>query len=370
MTNRLSIWVFTATVLLFAPPLRASHKSWVLKHTGGDCAFQSPQNHSFFGADGGDMVLFNHHDYSRTAVCPMAAAGRWGSSGSNSFGTARWAEAKRAWVHVYNGHPTAPLTCQAVARLRVSLSPGGSLYYGTARSVTGEGNHTLELVSGADPTTPPWTDWGGSLETNEGARLRSLDYQCTLPATGNYYSYIRGYGVAICQKLEGCFDIGLRFDSPGNEVSIQGNGSSCTSSNANIFRGADGLTASSSVGTQVSCPIVPPSDDSYEHASGYFKRLRVYFGGANGSTGCEQNGSCPRCYLTWERWSDAAWQSSQIFVWNSGGYVEMPLTLNGSADPAKMPVWSGAAINCVVPAGQRIRGYTAWASQTRVSGGQ
>src|SRR5947207_14086512 len=100
--KRSSIWLFAAAALFFAQPLLASHKSWVLTHGGGDCVFESPQIHSFFGGDGGDIYLFNHTDFARTAVCPVAAAGRWGSSGTNSFSVARWAEAKRGWVHVYN----------------------------------------------------------------------------------------------------------------------------------------------------------------------------------------------------------------------------------------------------------------------------
>ncbi len=231
---------------------------------------------------------------------------------------ARWAEAKRAYVRVYNGHPTAALTCQAVARLRVSNAPGGSMYFGTARSVTGEGYHTIELV-----TTPeggnPWTNWGGSLETNEGVRLRSLDFQCTLPATGNYYSHIRGYGVAICQHLAGCWEFNpTQLRSVAGEVSLQGNGASCTSSTGSVFRGADGLTPSLNQLTPVSCPIVPASQDSYEHGSGYFKRLRVYYSGT-GSAGCESNGTCPRCSLLLERASDASWQVINYVRLERGG---------------------------------------------------
>jgi hypothetical protein len=363
MTKHKLVWALAILSVFVCAPAWASHKAWVLYHTGGDCAFQSPQNHWFFGGDGGDMMLWNRHDYSRTAVCPIAAAGRWGSSSSDeNFGVARWAEAKRAYVRVYNGHPTAALTCQAVARLRVSNAPGGSMYFGTARSVTGEGYHTIELVT-TPPAGNPWTDWGGSLETNEGVRLRSLDFQCTLPATGSYYSHIRGYGVAICQHLAGCWEFNpTQLRSAAGEVSLQGNGASCTSSSGSVFRGADGLTPSLNQLTPVSCPIVPASQDSYEQGSGYFKRLRVYYSGT-GSAGCESNGTCPSCSLILERASDASWQASSTFVWNAAGYLEL---LNSGV----LPNWSSAAIQCFVPGGQRIRGYSAWGTQAEVSGGE
>lgn len=363
-------WVFAALSLLVCSPAWASHKSWVLKHGGTDCAFQSPRIHSFFGGQGGDIFLWNHEDYARTAVCPIAFAGRWGSSAATTtFGPARWAEAKRAWVHVYNGKPGSAITCQAVARLRVSLAPGGSLYYGTARAVTTEGYHTIELVSGADPLVPPWTDWGGSLETNEAARIRSVDFQCTLPGNGNYFSYIRGYGVAICQMHEGCYELGIRTDSPETQISIQGNGASCTSSSNGVYRGADGLTPTLNGSSRVVCPIVSPSQDSYEHGGGSLRRLRVYYSGT-GSTGCEANNTCPRCNLVWEQVNNGSSKYSNTFVWNAGGYLEMPQTPNGTANPSSMSNWSTAAIVCNVPSHQRIRGYTGLASQTRVSQGQ
>jgi hypothetical protein len=100
------------------------------------------------------------------------------------------------------------------------------------------------------------------------------------------------------------------------------------------------------------------------------RRLRVHFAGAVGSTGCENNGTCPRCELRWERQSDGLLQWSKTFVGNAGGYVELPLEANGSADPLSIPLVSGMGIMCSVPSGNRIRGYTGWASQTRVSQGQ
>jgi hypothetical protein len=369
MTTKKIVWALATVTLLLCSPASASHKAWVLKQGGGECAFQSPQFDSSLQGDGGDLVLSNRRNYSRTAVCPIVAAGRWGSSGTTAFGVTRWAEAKRAWVHVYNGHSTAALTCQAVARLRVSNTPGGSLYFGTARSVTGQGYHTIELVTGVDdPATHPWTTWGGSLETNEGARIRSLDFQCTLPANAGNPSNIRGFGVATCQKLQDCYEFGLRNEAAGNEVSIQGNGASCSSQHRGVFRGADGLATSLGGATPLVCPIIPPSQDSYEHG-GFLKRLRVYYAGAVGSPGCEGNGTCPNCFLRWERATDGLWRSSNTFVWNAAGYLEMPQTANGDSDPNAMSVWSTAGISCWVPSGQRIRGYTAWASQTKVTGG-
>jgi hypothetical protein len=363
MTKHKLVWSLATLFVLVCSPAWASHKAWVLYHGGGDCAFQSPRIHPVYAGDGGDIVLRNKHNFNRTAVCPIAAAGRWGSSGTENFGVQRWAEAKRAYVRVYNGHLTEPLTCQAVARLRVSIAPGGSLYYGTARSVTGQGNHTIELVRPAPPDDF-WTQWGGDLETNEGARLRSLDFQCTLPAQapGSLYSYIRGYGVAVCQKLEDCGEGNpTRVELMDGEVSIQGNGASCSSSSRDAVRGAEGLLPSLNQSATVSCPILPASQDSHEH-SGSFKHLQLHYTGT-GSAGCENNGTCPRCVLRWERDDGVSRGESSVLVWQPGGYVELLTS-------GVIPNWSTAGLQCLVPKGQRIRGYTAWATQTRVSGGR
>jgi hypothetical protein len=363
MTKHKLVWALATLFLFVCSPAWASHKAWLLYHGGGDCIFQTPRFHPFLGGDGGDIVLRNKHDFNRAAVCPVAAAGRWGSSGTVNFGVARWAGAKRAYVRVYNGHPTEPLTCQAVARLRVSIAPGGSLYYGTARSVTGQGNHTIELVYGKT-ADPPWTNWGGSLETNDSARLRSLDFHCTVPAkvAGAFYSYIRGYGVMTCQEFEECFDISPINQETAGEVSIQGNGASCSSSEGNVSRTAGGLTPTVNQQTTVSCPIVPASQDSYEYGPGYFKVLKLHYTGT-GSIGCENNGTCPSCVLRWEGASGGVWEQSSKFVWAAPGSVE--LGYSGS-----VPNWSTAGIQCLVPLGQSIRGYSGWGTQAVVSAGR
>jgi hypothetical protein len=360
-----------SSLLLLGGQAWASHKAWFLKHGGAECSFMVGMVHPLFGGDGGEMFLNNHASWNRSAICPINAAGRWGSSGTTAFNPARWAEAKRAYVHVYNNNPNESVTCQAVARLRVSFAPGGSLYYGTARSVSGVGAHTIELIQ----TVNSMRSWGGALETNESARLRSLDFQCTVPGNqdGTFpSSYVRGYGAAFCQ-----FGAGNCFDSGGDdfqewETYIQGNGANCTSGAAGVFRGADGLTSTQNSPfnpTAVICPIVPPSQDSKEHNAAFLKDLRLYFAGS-GSAGCEQAQTCPQCVLQWEDRDGGIYNESLMFTWNSNGYLSMPSTANGTSNPLNMKADSSTAIRCYVPAQQRIRGFTARASQTRVSGGQ
>lgn|GEM_PF-4280708 len=335
----------------------ATHKSWVLQHAGGQCVFDASMPD--FGQNGagdyGDIFLWNGYDSSRSAECPLIAANRWGTSGTVAFNPNRWAEAKSAFVHVYEGSSTA-FTCQAVARLRVALAPGGALYYGTARSVSGVGNHTLELISN--------TSWGSTLEANEQALIRSLDYQCIIPPN----SAVRGYGAKLCQNWADCHDAGARDDSQENSTYVQGNGADCTSWGLETARGADGLTINGSGGdnrAHVVCPVLPPALDSYEHTGGFIKRARLYIAGGTPGAGCQSNGSCPSCYFDWEERDTGLEMTSSVFTWNSNGYLEMP---NSPLVMTKVP--SAVSITCLAYRGQRIRGYTMEMSETRVSGGQ
>ena len=359
------VGILAASSLLVGGQALASHKAWVLKNAGAECSFVT--GGVFFGGDGGSMTLTNFASYNRSAVCPITAAGRWGSSQANyNFSPKRWAEAKKAYVHVYNGNSNTGVTCQAVARLRVSLAPGGSLYYGTARSVSGVGYHTIELI----PTIDGPRSWGGGLETEEQARIRSLDFQCTVPGTEDMFttSAIRGYGVATCQNVADCWD-NTSLDFREGETSIQGNGSNCTSGDVGVIRDAGGLTATASGLTTVVCPIVPPSQDSHEHNDAKLRRVRLYYVGA-GFAGCEQAGTCPFCILQWENRAGTSYNESLPFTWDSTGVLAMPNAPNGTSNPSSMEADSATAIRCYLTPQQRIRGYTAWASQTRVSGGQ
>jgi len=338
----------------------ASHKSWVLQHAGEQCVYDASMPD--FGQNGagdyGSMFLWNGYSSNRTAECPLIAANRWGSSGTTSFGVSRWAEAKHAFVHVYEGS-TTPFTCQAVARLRVALAPGGALYFGTARSVSGIGNHTLQLISNSS--------WGSSLEANEQASIRSIDYQCVIPPG----SAIRGYGAALCQNWADCHDStdAPKDDTQENSTYVQGNGADCTSWSLETARGADGLTINgtgSDFRARVVCPILPPGLDSHEHRGGFIKRAHLYIAGGTPGAGCESNGKCPNCFIDWETRDGGVQMSSSTFTWNSNGYLELPT----SPVLSVLDVASAMSISCLGYKGQRIRGYTMEMSETRVSGGQ
>jgi hypothetical protein len=360
MKHLSNIALIAASLLLSGSAL-ASHKAWVLEHAGGECVYDqsSPETGLNGAGDYGDMFLYNSYIHSRSAECPLIAANRWGSSGpAYVFSPQRWAEAKSAFVHVYEGSPTEAFTCQPVARLRKLVAPGGALYFGTAQSVSGIGNHTLELISAKS--------WGGSLEANELAQIRSLDFQCSIPPG----SAVRGYGVKLCQNLADCGDALPRDDFAGNSTFIQGNGADCSSFGTLTARGADGLTINGDVGgdtrARVACPVLPPAQDSFQH-SGRIRKARIYVGGGSPAAGCEINHGCPSCSLSWELRDTGASAGSSTFTWNSAGYLEMPspgtwLQMGG--------VPSAVAITCVGLKGQRIRGYTMEMSQTQVSPGQ
>jgi hypothetical protein len=334
----------------------ASHKSWVLQHAGGQCTYNgtSPETGQNGAGDYGSMFLWNSYSGTRTAECPLIAANRWGSSGDRTFSPNRWAEAKSAFVHVYEGSSSTAFTCQAVARLRLMLAPGGALYFGTARSVSGIGNHTLELINSQS--------WGGSLEANEQAAIRSIDFQCSIPPG----SAVRGYGAKLCQNWADCTDEAPRDDFQENSTYVQGNGADCTSWSLETARGADGLTINGTGGdlrARVVCPVLPPALDSYEH-SGFIKRTRLYVAGGTPGPGCETNGKCPACYFEWETRDGGVDMTSNTFTWNSNGYLELPGQLSMTAIP------SAVSISCLGYKGQRIRGYTLEMSETRVSLGQ
>jgi len=352
-----------AASLFLSASAFATHKSWVLQHAGGQCAYDasSPATGQNGAGDYGDIFLWNSYSSSRSAECPLILANRWGSSGTSAFDVHRWAEAKSAYVHVYEGSSSQAFTCQAVARLRVLLAPGGALYFGTAGSISGVGNHTLELINSKS--------WGSTLEANEQALIRSIDYQCIIPPD----SAVRGYGVKLCQNWADCADLnGPRDDFQENSTYVQGNGADCTSWGLPTARGADGLSingSGSDFRTHIVCPILPPALDSYEHTGSFIKRVRLYvaggFGGASPGPGCEVNHGCPSCYIDWEERDSGARNSSSTFTWNSAGYLEMP-----GSQLTMLNVPSAMAITCLGYAGQRIRGYTMEMSETRVSSGQ
>jgi len=341
------------SVLLSAPAYvaprtaHAVHKSWVIRNDGSHCAFSTPDpaldNYWQYS-------LLNGASYTRTVGCPFALSARWGST-SPSVSLPLWAGAWAANIYVDNGTPGTALTCTTRA-----LLASGITRYSRSVSTTSGGEQRL--------TTALAGDWGGNLETYETDTVRSMYFDCSLPA----YSTVYGHKVRICQRLGGANDCGLTGADGHGENTVRTNsgadyiqvsGIECTTFNNNeVSRTHSGFVNSSVGYSSVTCPLTLPADDTNE-AIGTMYSVSVHYKP-------QVSNQYPNCWLNWrdrhgrfdgtaeDKWSNEF--TSSVF-----GYV---YATNIST---RLPV--GAGIFCFVPPGMTIQGITAQVGVSEVSGG-
>jgi hypothetical protein len=352
----------TASVLTSRPAL-ASHKAWVLKNGGADCTFFDPTNsETIYGP------LTNNLTAARTAICPVALSGRWGSTDSSLFPPSRWAAAKQAFIYAYKAADF--FYCYAVGQ-----TLGGAYYFGdTAIAPTGTvGNVKLAVNT--------YNNWGGALESNNTMAIRSLDYVCAIPGNNATYgpTSIYGYNAKICQFSETCHDGSPSEDIISNREGtnyVQSSGFECSPQDGwdvpLVERSFDGIkNISGSTVARVVCPLPQPADDSYEHGR-QVDDTRVYYKGGSTSSTCVANGTCPECYLEWYDQTFAFGQSPLFTTPSStlgSGFVVQPSGLGSSGDPNNMYGEVQTFLRCSVPAGVTLNGITSRMSVTMVSGG-
>jgi hypothetical protein len=356
--------VFLLTIVAGLLPVRmafADHKSWVLKNGGGDCAFVNANASEY--ANG---VLTNNTATARTAICPVALSGRWGSSASPVFPPAVSARSMSAIVYVNKGGGGTPSCYAAMQSL--------NLAFFFSRTVPASGPLGPQKIVVASQN-----DWGGGLEPNESLWARSLDFNCLLSAahaSGNASIY--AYKVKVC-PADGqgtCNDGHTDHDASIDDnregfVRLQTSGFECSpqemSDTTRVTRSIHGIRNSGTVETRVFCPIALPADDSYEHQR-QFSSARVYFKGGSSSSDCVQNRTCPVCNLQW--WNRLPSGSPQ-----GNSLVSNPFFIDdifggsvfGTGSNVGYDVQVG--VQCALPPGVTLNGITASASVTRIQGG-
>lgn len=342
------------TVCVFPNRAHAVHKAWLLKNSGLQCAFSTPNPDldNYYGA-----ALANGSSNSRSVICPIALAGRWGSS-NPVVAPPLWGGAYAANIYLLNNKPGTAVSCTVRARLG-----SGSIRYSRTVSTT---------AGGAIHLTPGFSgDWGGTLETYETDTLRSMDFDCSLP--GNY-STVYGYRVRICQNLSDGVDCGDPSTPNGEAFSIpyyaglewvQTSGSECMVwSNNNWERGHfGGKNVSTNSGDWVSvyCPITPPAEDTNESTRS-IDTVAVYYKPGQG-------GTIPVCQATWtDRWASVDPYTPQEYWSTSFAQASFPTRLERTAD-IQVRLDVGMAVYCDVPPGATIQGVTTRLGVAPVSGG-
>lgn len=162
----------------------ATHKSWLLQDAGTACQSQWSNYDADIRYAAGSV--YNVSSSSRSVVCPVTLAGRFGASSSPGWGSYVMTQSMKARdgdVFVYDASSTSDVSCFAQA-----LGQNGTMYYSRTVSSTSTGAQTLEVFD-----TPNLT-WGGVM-TNQNVAIRAIGYRCSLPQ----YSYVYGYMVNLCQ---------------------------------------------------------------------------------------------------------------------------------------------------------------------------
>ena len=223
--------------------------------------------------------------------CPVSLAARWGSSGVGlyNFQPERWTNAMWGNVYALNG-PSGVVTCWAVAELATST------FYGqTVTGGSGTGLQTIAVNSG--------DFWGGDLQAHESDVVQALTYECSLPE----YAFLVGYKAKMCQAPynPNCNDDAGNDEgvssSDGTSTFIQESGTSCVAQmdSSQIYRTFSGISNADpnpNENDTVICALTPPADDSSEHPRRVYN-TRVYYVGGSNAAGCEQNGTCPSCFI-------------------------------------------------------------------------
>jgi len=349
------------TMLAGVLPVRmafATHKSWVLKNSAADCSFDNP------GSDeSSDGVLTNDTTASRTAICPVALSGRWGSSSDSVFPPGVSARAMSALVYIDDpGNGVVP-NCYVAMQ-----STNMAFYFSASFSGSGPPGPKKIVVASQN-------NWGGLLEANEQLWARSIDFHCSVPAGGSIYAYkvkmCPADGLGTCNDMYSDHDTAGIDDNRAGNVWIQTSGFECSPQGPwdapNLRRTFDGIRNTSTGDAGVFCPITLPADDSYEHQR-ILTDTAVHYKGGSKSATCVLDRTCPDCYLRW--WNRLA--SGVPSNSSSGNEFMIDISLGLSfvhniSQDLGYDVQVG--VECILPAGVTLNGIVSKATVTRVQTG-
>lgn len=369
-----TIWLAVlSSGVLCAGLASATHKNWLLKDGGAECAFWSPGTRDYSNG-----ILKNLDGYDKSAVCPIALSGRWTPTVNGTvFDTPRWANALGAVVYVSKATSSSSVSCYSVGKFT-----DDAVYYGMSVTNSGAaGVQGLELA-----VQRPWagggSTWGDGtdLEAHEQQTLRSLSFVCVLPGDG---SGVIGHRAKICQLTADCWEDGMGAGEgsvstppPTNPVPsstswnfVQTSGVECVPEGPTGVSGwqrtASGMLNNNAGASRVFCPLTPPADDSAESNRATTQPV-VYFSGGSSSYNCVTNGTCPQCKLRWWRRNSVTAQESSVFTAVSSGGTLGSYILGGGTNLGKE---IAVGISCNVPRGVTISGVQAGMSTSGISGG-
>jgi hypothetical protein len=354
--KRLSFLIFLIAGLLQSSIASATHKNWLLKNGGAECAFASliTSQERYPG------LLENTFTSDRTAICPVALAARWGDSNYPSpFPPPRSADARSAIVYGYNPTASSSLSCYAVAQ-----TSDGSLYYSQTISKGGQGVARLDIATDQGPGGMGNWGYGSSLEQSDlYIQPKSLDFNCTVAKNGGR---IYGYKVKMCQYQAECGGRGLTPEpeadtvgaGPTGENVVQISGAECVPETG-ILRNLTGVSGG------IYCPIAPPSDDTKEHPR-YLSGTQVYYSGGTTNSDCVSVGTCPTCALvTYDR--NGTRIVGKVFTKSDGRVLHQP---EPGAAKFQIGYETNVGLSCTTTKSlTTIQGATSYISISTIQGG-
>jgi hypothetical protein len=349
--KKLTLISLTLSLLFLSGAASATHKSWLLKHSGAACVWSTPTANDRLGI----AYLFNYGTSIRGAEC-------WGSNGpaGYNFSAKRWAAVRAATVYAQRqGAGNLTVSCSAWMR-----TANGSSYY--SQTVNNTGNIGMATLKVAEQQVGGnGTGWGGTLEANETLTPTALAFHCAVPAS----TAILGYKMQTCQLNEDCYDgddpESSNFDGVWGSW-IQTSGIECTQATdapSRFSRSSAGFVSSTGSFNKVFCPFAPPADDTYESNRKVRYTTVRYSGGSTSST-CLTDGTCPSCRLMW--FGREGIQS------NTGAFPKDPAGRRMSQvleEISNLGREVNVGVECSVPGGVTIEGVTAYMTRTGVTDG-
>jgi hypothetical protein len=330
----LSLCAIGLLVMVASTPAEATHKAWLMKNSGGQCAIQVTGRNDFYTG-----VFENPNSWGVYVTCPITLAAR-GASFNPSVPERTWISAKEA--RIFFKQPNSGFTCQAKGQ-----DVGDGVWVGRSNADSpGQGNQFIDLILNEH-------DWGGELEAHEQNYIEQLDYECRV-GSGSAADPARLYGfeVAACQLLSNCNT--MSTDSGNQEATVQGSGIECapgTAAAATALQRSEAGFRNTSGSTQTAyCAITQPTDDSSEHSRSV-KGLDLFF-----------TGSTPTCRLESIRANGTQTNSANLTVDLFPTRLILPAVL--TVGPEK-----SLAIKCDLPPNTTIEGWSARMTITRNSDG-
>src|SRR5262245_51473951 len=335
MKRKLKFGWTVALVIGLSAPAYATHKAWLLKNSGGQCALEvTTRNDVYTG------TIDNPNPWGLYVTCPVTLAGR-GASSNPVVSEKTWIASKQA--RIFFKKVNSPFWCRARAE-----DVYGNVYFGDNNhwSNANLGNQSLNLVNNEN-------DWGGMLEPNEAAYIEQLDIECRIGSgSAANPAKIYGYDIASCQRQQQCTTV--NSDNSGPQLFVQGSGIECspgTSTAATYLQRSELGMKNVGASTQTAyCPITQTADDSSEH-NRQVQFVNLFY-----------TGVMPTCRLEAIQ-ADGTLVNSSNFVYQSlWNRLELPAGLTTDFEKS-------LAIKCDVPPGSVVEGYVVGMSGTRNSDG-